>query len=275
LYYFNARWYDPTLGRFITEDPARDGGNWFAYCGNNPLNRIDQNGLESTSPALDWLLPKVDSFLKTSEQAGVALQQKGPIGYAVGGIQRLLSTAADVVIPDTGDEFTELIGLAQSGNAVGIGAKVGTKLFTSAESKAGNAIGNGERATIQSWNEFQKVTSGMFKTRGKAAETYNSFERGSISLETAGKDLNVYRFHDNGEKAGPLGRFLTDTPNPTRSNMSLPPEWNGMSGTANYQIKPGSTYLFGKVGPQPQFGPQYTGGASQYFVPNLSDLLRK
>ena len=37
LYYFNARWYDPTLGRFITEDPARDGGNWFAYCGNNPM----------------------------------------------------------------------------------------------------------------------------------------------------------------------------------------------------------------------------------------------
>ena len=35
LYYFNARWYDPTLGRFITEDPARDGGNWFAYVGNN------------------------------------------------------------------------------------------------------------------------------------------------------------------------------------------------------------------------------------------------
>ena len=40
LYYFNARWYDPTLGRFITEDPARDGGNWFAYVGNNPMSRV-------------------------------------------------------------------------------------------------------------------------------------------------------------------------------------------------------------------------------------------
>ena len=46
LYYFNARWYDPTLGRFITEDPARDGGNWFAYVGNNPMSRVDPNGLE-------------------------------------------------------------------------------------------------------------------------------------------------------------------------------------------------------------------------------------
>jgi RHS repeat-associated protein len=46
LYYFNARWYDPELGRFITEDPARDGGNWFAYCGNSPLNFTDPDGNE-------------------------------------------------------------------------------------------------------------------------------------------------------------------------------------------------------------------------------------
>ena len=37
LYYFNARWNDPKLGRFITENPARDGINWFIYCLNNPL----------------------------------------------------------------------------------------------------------------------------------------------------------------------------------------------------------------------------------------------
>lgn len=45
LYYFNARWYDSDLGRFITQDPARDGNNWWAYCSNNPLTRIDLTGL--------------------------------------------------------------------------------------------------------------------------------------------------------------------------------------------------------------------------------------
>ena len=45
LYYFNARWYDPRLGRFTSEDPVRDGMNWHVYVSNNPLNTIDPTGL--------------------------------------------------------------------------------------------------------------------------------------------------------------------------------------------------------------------------------------
>ncbi len=45
LYYFNARWYDPQLGRFTTEDPIRDGANWFAYVSNNPMMFVDPTGL--------------------------------------------------------------------------------------------------------------------------------------------------------------------------------------------------------------------------------------
>jgi RHS repeat-associated protein len=45
LYYFNARYYDPSIGRFITEDPIRSGLNWYAYCGNNPLSYTDPTGL--------------------------------------------------------------------------------------------------------------------------------------------------------------------------------------------------------------------------------------
>jgi RHS repeat-associated protein len=46
LFYFNARWYDPTLGRFISEDPKRNGINWAIYCSNNPINKIDPDGCE-------------------------------------------------------------------------------------------------------------------------------------------------------------------------------------------------------------------------------------
>lgn len=40
---------DPVLGKFTSEDPAFDGVNWFAYCANNPINRIDITGNASQS----------------------------------------------------------------------------------------------------------------------------------------------------------------------------------------------------------------------------------
>jgi len=36
-----ARYYDPAIGRFITKDPARDGANWYAYAGNDPVNAVN------------------------------------------------------------------------------------------------------------------------------------------------------------------------------------------------------------------------------------------
>ena len=44
LVYMRARYYEPGSGRFIAEDPARDGLNWFAYCGNDPSNCVDPTG---------------------------------------------------------------------------------------------------------------------------------------------------------------------------------------------------------------------------------------
>jgi RHS repeat-associated protein len=49
MYYFNARWYDSEIGRFITQDPIRDGLNWWNYCNGNPLSFIDWNGLEQSA----------------------------------------------------------------------------------------------------------------------------------------------------------------------------------------------------------------------------------
>ena len=39
-----CRYYDPTIGRFITKDPKRDGLNWYAYCGDDPVNAADPTG---------------------------------------------------------------------------------------------------------------------------------------------------------------------------------------------------------------------------------------
>ncbi len=44
LVYMRARFYEPTSGRFIKEDPARQSQNWFAYCSSNPMMHTDQSG---------------------------------------------------------------------------------------------------------------------------------------------------------------------------------------------------------------------------------------
>jgi RHS repeat-associated protein len=44
LIYMRARYMDPATGRFISEDPAGDGLNWFAYAGGDPVNQSDPTG---------------------------------------------------------------------------------------------------------------------------------------------------------------------------------------------------------------------------------------
>jgi RHS repeat-associated protein len=50
LYYYRARYYDPTSGRFLSEDPIsfRGGFNFYSYVLDDPLNWIDPFGLKTT-----------------------------------------------------------------------------------------------------------------------------------------------------------------------------------------------------------------------------------
>ncbi len=45
------RYYDKRTGRFISQDPAGDGDNWYGYAGNDPMNGSDPSGL---SQGLPW-----------------------------------------------------------------------------------------------------------------------------------------------------------------------------------------------------------------------------
>ncbi len=53
LYYYRARYYDPKIGRFISEDPIKFAGgvNFFSYVHNNAVNKTDPSGLDDGN---DW-----------------------------------------------------------------------------------------------------------------------------------------------------------------------------------------------------------------------------
>jgi len=54
LYYLRARYYDPLIGRMISEDPARSGLNWYVYCLGNPVRFIDPLGLFDHDTVLSY-----------------------------------------------------------------------------------------------------------------------------------------------------------------------------------------------------------------------------
>jgi RHS repeat-associated protein len=57
LYYYRTRYYNPHIGRFMQTDPVGygDGINWYSYCGNNPLGRVDPSGLWA-SYSYNWVM---------------------------------------------------------------------------------------------------------------------------------------------------------------------------------------------------------------------------
>lgn len=75
MIYLRGRYYDPEIRRFITEDPAKDGWNWYAYCGNNPVMRVDPSGYSWISDQIvdawnnaKWAFQNMDMYPQVNKE---------------------------------------------------------------------------------------------------------------------------------------------------------------------------------------------------------------
>jgi RHS repeat-associated protein len=121
LVYIRARYYESATGRFISEDPARDGVNWYLYADGNPVNRVDVDGKETlaellTTSFLTGILNALFSVITAwAKGAGVA---DAAINGFISGFGAGLGVAGAVIGAGLGAFLTELMGGRGPGSAL-------------------------------------------------------------------------------------------------------------------------------------------------------------
>lgn len=110
--------------------------------------------------------------------------------------------------------------------------------------------------------------------RAYRKQILESFDVDTIKLQTAGDSTYGLIFY--GGNANAEGRYLFETFSPltNRQNLALPYEWNSMSGIQQFQVRSGTTMITGNAAAQGSFGSQYIGGAKQWYINSLEDLIR-
>ncbi|QYK54244.1 MAG: RHS repeat-associated core domain-containing protein [Fimbriimonadaceae bacterium] len=75
LIYMRARYYEPESGRFISEDPRNDGGNWYIYARNAPASFADFSG--TTAIFITVLIAIIDAISIVGTGEGIGLLAVG------------------------------------------------------------------------------------------------------------------------------------------------------------------------------------------------------
>ncbi|WP_156809970.1 RHS repeat-associated core domain-containing protein [Spirochaeta africana] len=207
LYYFNARWYDPQTGRFISEDPIRDGANWYIYVGNNPLGFVDPSGLMSER------LRDISQNIEGVQAEYHALHQSSEINTERG-MRR--ATEYQATLMDLYGEYNREV--------VNIGN-------LTIEDYIQNGQITGEFGAEQNLTGSFRTTghAGVDGVGGSAMTPFytrliNADERASnvLTLEIIGTNLNMQIIHGDRGSYGKTGGFFAPSerimPFPTRNN---------------------------------------------------------
>ena len=235
LYYYRARYYDPALGRFLSEDPLRfDSGdpNFYAYVGNNPLNGSDPTGNRVRAAAIVGggigLLFQAGSDLvrgelsSSSEYAGAfaggvvggllaSTRRCGPacVGAAAGAASSITTQAIDGGSADSVEAQVAILGNTAFDSAFGAvtGGVTGAILPPAAKrylsSRIKGKIGEGLTA-LDLWIRGQKITGTHVR--------HNPNSRSTLDFEIAGGPRRGGRFVE--------AKFGTSGPSPQQNEAA-------------------------------------------------------
>lgn len=90
MYYLQTRWYDPEIGRFISQDSINyiapttlNGLNLFSYCLNNPVMDTDPEG---TATWWQWMLFGIGAALVVAAAVTLTVVSGGAASGLIGAI---------------------------------------------------------------------------------------------------------------------------------------------------------------------------------------------
>jgi RHS repeat-associated protein len=129
FYYYRARYYDPVIGRFVSEDPLGFNAgdvNFYAYVGNNPVNANDPSGhcpwcIGATIGGLAGGVSAYNAGARGWDLAGsVAVGAlSGAVGtYSIGAITSTTALLSSTIAGGVGGSIGNLTGQLVTGTSV-------------------------------------------------------------------------------------------------------------------------------------------------------------
>lgn len=261
LYYLQTRYYDSTIGMFISPDcvdyiePEEIGGiNLYAYCLNNPVMMIDPMGC-----APEWL-----KWLGIGLAVVGAVLVIGAVTVLTCGVGTLAGTMAGAVIYGAaqGIVIGAAVGVVAGGIVGGIatdwsaeGILIGMGIGLGAGAILGGVIGG-----VAGGSSFTANSAYISQYGGNVKEVFSAF-KGNPRLKVLNSNTTVYRTW--GGASSKFGHWISpkNYGSAARRMLSLPP-WNTATNTSSFLISKGSTVLSGKAAAL--FG--QAGGGIQWWI---------